>query len=110
MFDLYALYTGFPGWDEAEKQRHKPNERVKTLEAAFATDVGDSRFVPHIQLHEFETILLCELTLFRLVFDNSDAGVAALISDVQKAKSPELVNDGETTAPSKVRKPLSAWN
>ncbi len=22
MFDLYALHSGFPGWDEAEKQQH----------------------------------------------------------------------------------------
>jgi hypothetical protein len=41
MFDLYALYSGFPGWDEAEKQRHIPRERVLTLEKAFGEDVGD---------------------------------------------------------------------
>src|SRR5271165_6439795 len=32
MFDLYALHDGFPGWDEAEKQRHTPRERILTLE------------------------------------------------------------------------------
>src|SRR5260370_7008498 len=43
-----ALHAGFPGWDEAEKQRHIPHERVLTLERAFAVDVGDHRFIPHI--------------------------------------------------------------
>jgi hypothetical protein len=101
MFDLYALYDGFPGWDEAEKQRHIPRERILTLEKAFAADVNDPRFTPHIQLHEFETILLCEPGYLALVYENADAGIAALRAAVDAATSPELVNDGEATAPSK---------
>jgi hypothetical protein len=101
MFDLYALHDGFPGWNEAEKQRHVPRERVLTLEKAFAADVGDRRFIPHIQLYEFETILLCEPSHFALVYEGSGAGIAALQAAVASAESPELVNDGDTTAPSK---------
>jgi hypothetical protein len=101
MFDLYGLYDGFPGWDEAEKQQHIPRERVLTLEKAFAADVGDRRFIPHIQLHEFETILLCEPDHFALMYERPDGGIAALRDAVVEATSPELVNDGETTAPSK---------
>lgn len=101
MFDLYALHDGFPSWDEAEKQRHIPRERVLTLERAFAADVGDHRFIPHIQLYEFETILLCDPGHFALVYENSGAGIAALQAAVAAATSPELVNDGATTAPSK---------
>jgi hypothetical protein len=101
MFDLYALHAGFPGWDEAEKQRQIPRERVLTLERAFGEDVGDKRFFPHIQLYEFETILLCDPSPFALVYENADSGIAALAAAVAEATSPELVNDGETTAPSK---------
>ncbi|MHB1422012.1 MAG: DUF4276 family protein [Gemmataceae bacterium] len=101
MFDLYALHDGFPGWDEAEKQRNIPHERILTLERAFADDVGDHRFIPHIQLHEFETILLCDPSHFALVYENSSAGIDALQAAVAAATSPELVNDGATTAPSK---------
>ncbi len=101
MFDLYALHEGFPGWDEADKQRHIPRERVQTLEQAFAADVNDRRFIPHLQLHEFETILLCEPGHFALVYDNADKGIDALRSAVTQTTSPELVNDGPTTAPSK---------
>ena len=101
MFDLYALYNGFPGWDEAENQRHIPRERVLTLEKAFGEDVGDPRFIPHIQLYEFETILLCGPSHFALVYENAGDGIAALAAAVAEASSPELVNDGEATAPSK---------
>jgi hypothetical protein len=101
MFDLYGLHRGFPGWDEAEKQRHIPRERVLTLEGAFAADAGDHRFIPHIQLYEFETILLCEPDNFALEYDGAEAGIAALRTAVAEATSPELVNDGAATAPSK---------
>src|SRR5207244_8951444 len=77
MFDLYGLHDGFPGWAEAEKQRHIPRERVLTLESAFAADVSDRRFIPHIQLHEFETIILCAPDHLALVYANAAAGIAA---------------------------------
>ena len=101
MFDLYALHDGFPGWDDAEKQRHIPRERVLTLERAFAADVADPRFIPHIQLYEFETILLCEPTHFALVYEECGAGITALQAAVIEATSPELVDDRANTAPSK---------
>src|SRR5262249_24419471 len=88
MFDLYALYDGFPGWDEAEKQRHIPRQRVLTLEWAFAADVGDHRFIPHIQLYEFETILLCEPGHLALVYENAANGIAALRVAVASTTSP----------------------
>ena len=58
MIDLYALPVDFPGRTEAESLRHVPYERVSKLEQCFAEDVEDrrsvpSRFIPHIQLHEF---------------------------------------------------------
>lgn len=101
MFDLYALYAGFPGWNDAEKQRHIPRERVVTLERAFAADVADHRFIPHIQLYEFETILFCDPSHLALVYENSSAGIAALQAAIAEKASPELVNDGKDTAPSK---------
>lgn len=49
MIDLYGIHAGFPGVAEAEKLRHSPVKRVEHLENAFATDIGDPRFIPHIQ-------------------------------------------------------------
>jgi hypothetical protein len=101
MFDLYSLHRSFPGWDEAEKLRHIPLERVTALEKAFAADVSDPRFIPYIQLYEFETILLCEPGHFGLVYEDAGDGITALQAAVDRAQSPELVNDGPATAPSK---------
>jgi hypothetical protein len=59
MMDLYALPDDFPGWKEAEHLRRSPYKRVELLERAFADDIGDPRFIPHIQLHEYEAYLMC---------------------------------------------------
>ena len=67
MLDLYNLYRDCPGTVEADKLRHVPYERVKKLEIAIASDVGDQRLIPHIQLFEFETILFCEPDAFCVV-------------------------------------------
>ena len=62
------------------------------------------RFWPFLRfwpLHEFETILLCESDYFELEYEHADAGITALKRAVTEASSPELVDDGEVTAPSK---------
>jgi hypothetical protein len=100
MFDLYALYTGFPGEDEAEKLRHDPYRRVHHLERAFYQNIGDRRFIPHLQLHEFETILLCDPEQFRLIYESCDRQVSELQQLIAEVRSPELINDGQATAPS----------
>ena len=101
MFDLYHLYAGFPGWDEAEKIKHIPSERVRKLEAAFAADVNDPRFIPHIQLYEFETILLCNPEMFRYHYESCDRQVNDLKEMVVRDGPPEQIDDGPHSAPSK---------
>jgi hypothetical protein len=101
MFDLYGLYTDFPGRADAEKLRHDPRARVAFLEKAFFEEFGDPRVIPHIQLHEFETILLAgpgDLALFE---ENAAKAVRELTDAVTVAGHVELVNDGNETAPSK---------
>ncbi len=99
MMDLYALPDEFPGWAEARKKTlHR--DRIAVLEMALHANFGDRRFLPHIQLHEFETLLYCDLSeLQRRIADN-EKGFAMLARDVA-ALAPEDINDGSMTAPSK---------
>lgn len=102
MIDLYALPADFPGVDLAAKQRHLPYERVRTLEEAFAADVSDPRLIPHIQLHEFETLLFVEPKCLELFYDNQPAAISRLEAiAAPPLTSPELIDDGPQTAPSK---------
>lgn len=99
MIDLYALPGDFPGQQEAARGGD-PYRRVELLENALAASIGDPGFVPYIQLHEFETLLLVDLAKFGEL--NADYGeeVASLQRELEGV-NPELVDGGSTTAPSK---------
>ncbi len=101
MIDLYSIHADFPGLAEAEKIHHLPRQRVQQLEDAFAEDINDRRFIPHIQLHEFEAILFANPIAFETFYANCAKQVAALQAIAQAYASPEEIDDGAKTAPSK---------
>ncbi|HEV7223167.1 MAG TPA: DUF4276 family protein [Pirellulales bacterium] len=101
MIDLYALYSDFPGTGEANKLRHIPRQRVQMLENAFSQDIGDLRLIPHIQLHEFETILFCDPDAFAFYYEDCSKKIDALKQIAAAVDTPEQINDGQHTAPSK---------
>jgi hypothetical protein len=101
MIDLYAIHANFPGLDNAEAFRHMPHKRVEYLEQAFAEDVGDSRFLPYIQLHEYEAYLFADPSCFEYFYDHHKNQIAALQAIADAHANPELIDDGQHTAPSK---------
>jgi hypothetical protein len=101
MIDLYAIHTEFPWLAEAEKLRQSPDKRVEALEHSFANDIGDRRFVPYIQLHEYEAYLFSEVTWFGYFYDHHEKQIAALKAIADSYATPELIDDGQHSAPSK---------
>lgn len=101
MIDLYALHSDFPGLENAEKLRQDPRARVESLEASWLADIGDQRFIPFITLHEYEGLLFSEISHLEFFFENSRARIAKLKKMAESFDSPELINDGNQTAPSK---------
>lgn len=99
MFDLYALPHDFPGYAEAGRTPD-PYERVGIIERSMARSIGDRRFIPYIQLHEFEALILADPRKLDWEYLEHDAAIGALISMVGN-RNPELIDDGPTTAPSK---------
>ena len=99
MFDLYALPHDFPGYAEAGKASD-PYERVEILERSMARNIDDRRFIPYIQLHEFEALILADPRKLDWEYLEHDAAIGALIS-MAGNRNPELIDDGPTTAPSK---------
>jgi len=79
-----------------------PRQRVAALETAILHALGAPRqFVPYVQLHEFETLLLSDVSAFSAFYPRSAPGIAALAAEAAKLGDPELIDDGATTAPSK---------
>ena len=101
MIDLYSLPGNSPGVEDADKLRHDPYARVETLERSWSDKTGDKRFIPFIQLHEFESYLFADVSRFSIFFDKAHSRVAALRKIADDARSPERIDDGEHTAPSK---------
>ncbi len=99
MVDLYGLPTEFPGWKEAQT-KCLPKEKVGVLEAALQVELNDTRFLPYIQLHEFEALLYCDLPELQRRIDNSDKAFMTLAKEVSHLE-PEAINEGVATAPSK---------
>jgi len=100
MFDFYALPHDFPGYAESLK---KPdlNARIEHLENCFQADIGDHRFIPYIQLHEFEALLFTEPTKFVVAYPNREREIQQLVAVRSRFTSPEEINEGQNTCPSK---------
>ncbi|MBM4047038.1 MAG: DUF4276 family protein [Planctomycetes bacterium] len=100
MFDLYRLPSDSPGYDQA-RRIGDPRRRVTALEEAMREDIGDRRLIPYLQLHEFEALLLADPQKLQCEFLDRDAAVQNLVVLSSRFDSPEMIDDGEHTAPSK---------
>ncbi|MCC5899927.1 MAG: DUF4276 family protein [Phormidium sp. BM_Day4_Bin.17] len=101
MLDLYALPSEFPGFTTSQNYRNAPYRQVRFLETSFADDIGDNRFLPHLQLYEYEAYLFCEPKYFLKRDPGGTKGAETLQDIANQYESPELINDGSQTAPSK---------
>ncbi len=100
MFDVYALPEDFPGYTES-RQIGEPYDRVAHLEKSLAREVDHRRFIPYLQLHEFEALILADPTKLGWAFIGFEQQIADLVDMCKQYESPELIDDGDETAPSK---------
>lgn len=65
MIDYYGRPRDFPGSSEAlsPDQVKDPLKRVEFLEKKLAEDIGDWRFIPYLQLREFEALLFTDISV-----------------------------------------------
>ena len=100
MFDLYGLPSEFPGHSDAVRITD-PYEKVRALEDALRDDINDWRFIPYIQLHEFEALILSFPAGLSAEFQDDEDGIRQLVALTAQFESPEHIDDGTDTAPSK---------
>ena len=106
MIDLYGLGPGFPGHPPPD---HLSNiEKVRHVEEAVKKDIceempdlrADLRFIPYLQLHEYEAILFSDPAAFATGINHPH-----LHRQFQRIRdefeSPEDINNSPETAPSK---------
>ena len=110
MFDFFRLPDDFPGYAEALKlpthlaQVEFLERKLKEdiLNADELRDIRPNRFLPYIQLHEFESLLYTDISVLKYDFlDPNDAErIDCLCADTRNIP-PEDINNGPETAPSK---------
>jgi hypothetical protein len=104
--DLYALDTDFPEFDEAKKKMdvyRKVKCLEKALHGALIEEVGcrTDRFLPHIQPYEFEGLLFSDVEALTGVEPSWKTGSVKLAKVRSEFESPEHINNGYETKPSK---------
>lgn len=116
LIDYYGLYKkyNFPCWEQADKEMDK-NKRMKILEEGMKNSVDDSlqfRFIPYLQLHEFEGLLFNDINIFYDQIPKSElVGINELESTFKQFKNPEMINNNKETAPSKrLRRIILGYN
>lgn len=106
MFDFYGMPDSWPGRAKARKAAF--SDKAHIVEEAFRKDIIDelgssfdqNRFIPYVQMHEFEALLfshpptICEV----LRAPDSEDDVQAVRD---KFSTPEEINDNPNTAPSR---------
>ena len=95
MFDLYRLPGDFPGMDV--QSQGDPYAHVCRLESGLAEAIrsqrDDGRFIPHLMLHEFEAIFLCNPSSLSSAYPSCSRGtVAKLEALLAGGKSPEEID------------------
>jgi hypothetical protein len=100
MIDFFRLPNDFPGFAEASQLQNRIN-RIELLERKIAESINHPRFVPYIQLHEFEGLLFSDIRGFDSLPGVGSSEKAELTAIIQSYPNPEMINDGPETAPSK---------
>lgn len=106
LFDLYGIPRRFPGLSAARRERD-PVEQARRIEEGLHARVVETtgcrpeRFLPHVQPYEFESLLFTEVEVFPEVRPTWEAQMKPLRTAYRTAPSPEHINDGDGTQPSK---------
>lgn len=105
LIDYYGIKRSgdYPGWEESLEIADK-QEMIHFLVKKMKEDVEadmQSRFIPYIQLHEFEGLLFSDICAFQKTFDAVEYNQDKVLKIIQSFSNPELINQGPNTAPSK---------
>jgi hypothetical protein len=101
-YGLYAKYS-FPNWEESEKIQDK-NTRMDNLEDGMFGDLDKDvrfRFIPYLQLHEFEGLLFNDINIiYNQIPPNDIIDKRELEKTFEDYDNPEMINNTRETSPS----------
>jgi hypothetical protein len=99
LLDLYALPETVPGYVKSTTGQRSTAE-VAAIEAALAKHFSEPRFVPYLQRHEFEALVLAHPPALKAIFPAYASSLVALEASLAGFSSAEDIDDGPNTHPS----------
>ena len=106
LIDFYGIHANhkYPNWILAKQQADK-FAAMDMMENGMCIAISDdvrSRFVPYVQLHEFEALIFSDISVYDNNFEASEfLDYDYLAATIAESANPEMINDGPETAPSK---------
>jgi hypothetical protein len=104
-FDYYGVKTKkFPNWKETVGiNKANVRERIEILENGMLEEIDSNlryRFIPYVQLHEFEALLFNNIEVFDEMFEFEQYDRAELLNVFNEFPDPEMIDQGTETSPS----------
>ena len=104
-FDYYGVKTKkFPNWKETVGiNKANVRERIEILENGMIEEIDSNlryRFIPYVQLHEFEALLFNNIEVFDEMFEFEQYDRAELLNVFNEFPDPEMIDQGTETSPS----------
>lgn len=115
LVDYYRIRDSyhFPGWMES-KGITSLYDRMHFLFGQMALDMDEKqrqKFIPYIQLHEFEGLLFSDISVFPRNFTKEQLDFPQLERAVNDFNTPEEINNSPATAPSeRLKKAISGYD
>lgn len=98
MIDLYSLPRDFPGYAAGMAMR-TGREKAAALQQSLAQEIADARFVPYLQCHEFEALVLVDPPRIGRLYDVSNAQMQTLCQECAAFATAEDINLGQHSHP-----------
>lgn len=96
--DLYGIPKDAPGYDASKHGVARADGILRGIEE----QIADARFIPYIQVHEFESLLFADPgALTRLDPEVFTREAVLTLAESVRGLAPEDVNEGYETAPSR---------
>lgn len=105
LLDYYGIRDSykFPGWMESKRIASMP-DRWRFLCDSMKSDISPElapRFIPYMQMHEFESLLFSDIEVFQTNFSSNEMDFSILKNAIRECPNPEEINSRPTLAPSK---------
>jgi hypothetical protein len=100
LWDYYGTPDSFPGF-AAARTAAPGSDRAAIVEAALSAHFQEPRFLPYVQMHEFEALVLAAIDGLKEINSTQATALDALKVRCEATGNFETINDGPTTHPAK---------